>query len=40
MIAGDTSRFQFADSVHPTPYAHQLIFNGVVAELVRVGWLQ
>ena len=40
LIAGDTSRFQFSDSVHPTPYGHQLIFNGAVAELVRVGWLE
>jgi outer membrane lipase/esterase len=39
LIAGDTSRFQFSDPVHPTPYGHQLLFNGAVSEMIRVGWL-
>ncbi len=38
LIAGDTSRFAFADSVHPTPYAHQKAAESALALLVSVGW--
>jgi phospholipase/lecithinase/hemolysin len=39
VIAGDTSRYMFADSVHPTPYAHKLLAQFVTKELVLAGWL-
>lgn len=35
----DVSRYAYADSVHPTPYAHQLLADFVTAEMRRVGWL-
>lgn len=37
-IPGDVSRYQYADSVHPTPYGHQLIADRVLAEMRKVGW--
>lgn len=37
-IGGDVSRFQYADSVHPTPYGHQLIADKVAAEMAKLGW--
>jgi phospholipase/lecithinase/hemolysin len=38
LIAGDTSRYAFADSVHPTPYAHQVAAD-VAMQLMRdAGW--
>lgn len=37
-IAGDTSRYQYADSVHPTPYGHQLIADRVALEMGKAGW--
>ncbi len=39
LIAGDTSRFLFADSVHPTPYGHKLLAQLVTKELILAGWL-
>ena len=39
LIAGDTSRFQFADGVHPTPYAHALLAEQVGIALRARGWL-
>lgn len=39
LIAGDTSRYLFADTVHPTPYGHKLISQLVIKELVVSGWL-
>jgi phospholipase/lecithinase/hemolysin len=39
LIAGDTSRYLFADSVHPTPYGHKLLAQLVTKELVLAGWL-
>ncbi len=39
VIAGDTSRYMFADGVHPTPYAHKLLAQFVTKELVLAGWL-
>lgn len=39
LIAGDTSRFLFADDVHPTPYGHQLLADRVAADLRARGWL-
>jgi len=39
LVAGDTSRYRYADSVHPTPYAHQLLADAVAAEFNRAGWI-
>jgi len=38
LIAGDTSRYAFADSVHPTPYAHQLTARIAMDLMVDFGW--
>lgn len=39
VIPGDTSRYQFADDVHPTPYGHQLLAQLALKELQLAGWL-
>ena len=39
VMAGDTSRYLFADGVHPTPYGHKLFAQFVTKELVLAGWL-
>jgi phospholipase/lecithinase/hemolysin len=39
LIAGDTSRYQFADDVHPTAYGHQLLAQFAIKELAQAGWL-
>jgi hypothetical protein len=39
VITGDTSRYLFADGVHPTPYGHKLLAQFVNKELVLAGWL-
>ena len=39
VIAGDTSHYMFADSVHPTPYEHKLTAQYVNKALVLAGWL-
>ena len=38
-IAGDVSRYQYADSVHPTPYGYQLLAQYVAQQMVLQGWL-
>ena len=38
VIAGDVSKYIFADSVHPTPYGYQLIAQLVAKELVLAKW--
>lgn len=38
LIAGDTSLYAFADSVHPTPYAHQVAAQNVMRLMVSAGW--
>jgi len=38
-IAGDVSRYQYADPVHPTPYAHDLLARLVSLGMSRAGWL-
>ncbi|MCL4747139.1 MAG: SGNH/GDSL hydrolase family protein [Burkholderiaceae bacterium] len=38
LVDGDTSRYFFADDVHPAPYGHELIANAFIAELVRLNW--
>ena len=39
LIAGDTSHYLFADSLHPTPYGHKLLAQVVTKEMVKAGWL-
>jgi len=39
LIAGDTSRYLFADGVHPTPYGHKLLAQYVAKVMVTAGWL-
>lgn len=38
VIAGDVSRYQYADNVHPTPYGHQLIAEFAQRQLLAAGW--
>lgn len=39
VVAGDVSRHQFADDVHPTPYAHMVFALFVYATLFDAGWV-
>jgi phospholipase/lecithinase/hemolysin len=39
LIAGDVSHYQFADTVHPTPYGYQLLAQFVAKRMVEAGWL-
>lgn len=39
VIAGDVSHYAYADTVHPTPYAHQLLAQYVVQRMLEAGWL-
>ncbi len=39
LIAGDSSRYLFADDLHPTPYGHKLLAQYVSKALVAAGWL-
>ena len=39
VIAGDVSKYQFADDVHPTPYGHQLLAQFAAKVLASAGWL-
>lgn len=38
-VAGDVSKYMFADGVHPTPYGHELFGKAVVDALNARGWL-
>jgi phospholipase/lecithinase/hemolysin len=38
LIAGDTSRWFFADDVHPSQYGHKLFADLYLQELVALGW--
>jgi phospholipase/lecithinase/hemolysin len=38
-ISGDTSKYLFADGVHPTPYGHELVGKAVIDALTAKGWL-
>ena len=38
LIPVDTSKYFFADSVHPTPYAHQNAANYTVTLMRKAGW--
>jgi phospholipase/lecithinase/hemolysin len=37
-VPGDVSRYLFADTVHPTPYGHELFTNTVIDALNARGW--
>ena len=37
-IPGDTSRYEFADGVHATPYGYKLLADFVIAKMQAVGW--
>ena len=37
-IPGDTSRYSYADTVHPTPYGYQLLAQFVSLKLIAAGW--
>lgn len=39
VIAGDVSRFLYADAIHPTPYGHQLFAQRVSQALTQAGWI-
>jgi phospholipase/lecithinase/hemolysin len=39
LIAGDVSRYMFADDVHPTPYENWLIARYVLEKMAVKGWL-
>ena len=39
MSVQNFSRYAFADSVHPSPYGHQLIAQFVALQLAKAGWL-
>lgn len=39
VIAGDISRYGFADDVHPSPYGHQLLAQFASKVLAAKGWL-
>ena len=38
LIAGDTSKYQYADDVHPTPYGYKLLAQLVTNKLIAAGW--
>ncbi|MEP6964556.1 MAG: SGNH/GDSL hydrolase family protein [Polaromonas sp.] len=39
-IPGDTSRYEYADNVHPTPYGYKLLADFVTSRMVAAGWRQ
>ena len=39
LIAGATDTYQYADTVHPTPYGYKLLSDLVAAEMGKRGWL-
>jgi phospholipase/lecithinase/hemolysin len=40
VVPGQIDRYQFADTVHPSPYGHQLLADLVSSEMAGRGWLQ
>lgn len=38
-IAGDVSRYMYADDIHPTPYENNLVARYVLKEMAVKGWL-
>ena len=39
LVGIDVSKYQYADSVHPSPLGYQLIAQSVIERMVAVGWL-
>ena len=39
VISGDVSHYQFADTVHPSPYGYQLLAQYVTQQMLVNGWL-
>jgi len=39
LIAGNTDAFQFADTVHPSPFGYKVLADLVAAELGKRGWV-
>jgi outer membrane lipase/esterase len=39
VIAGDVSKYLFADAVHPTPYGYELLSQAVSKAMLAAGWL-
>ncbi|MCX7220414.1 MAG: SGNH/GDSL hydrolase family protein, partial [Burkholderiales bacterium] len=39
LVAGDVSHYQFADTVHPTPFGYLLLARYVTERLVVKGWM-
>lgn len=39
VVAGDVSRYQYADDVHPTPYGYELLAKFVLSEMLKAGLL-
>ncbi len=37
VIAGDVSRYQYADDVHPTPFGYELLAKFVLSEMLKAG---
>jgi phospholipase/lecithinase/hemolysin len=40
IIAGDVSKYQFADGVHLTPFGYRLIADSVTSEMAKKGWIK
>ena len=38
-VAGDVSRYMFADEIHPTPYENNLVARYVLKDMAVKGWL-
>ena len=39
VIAGDMSHYQYADTVHPTPFGYSLLARYVGQQMINAGWL-
>jgi len=39
LVATDVGGYEFADTVHPTPFAYQLLARFVAKRMVESGWL-
>lgn len=39
VIAGDISKYQFADGVHPSPFGYRLLADGAQVEIAKKGWI-
>lgn len=38
-VAANSSNYLYADSVHPTPFGHQLLAQFVAVQMAKAGWL-